>query len=119
MSLEDPGASSRKVQGIVAALAELERFHGGEALMQTAHYSATIRGHLAHLLRLADVTPDVLHSLAAVSDFSYGWGLLDHYAPRLQAQVGHLPRRLPTYWVHRTALENFHGCCRVPSQRAS
>ena len=87
MSLDDPGASSRKVQGIVAAVAEIERFHGGEALMQTAHYSATIRGHLAHLLRLADVTPDMLHNLAAVSDFSYGWGLLDFYAPRLQAEV--------------------------------
>ena len=92
MSLEDPGSSSQKVQGVVAALAELERFHGGEALMQTAHYSATIRGHLAHLLRLADVTPDMLHNLAAVSDFSYGWGLLDHHAPRLRAQVG-LPCR--------------------------
>jgi hypothetical protein len=33
------------------------------------------------------VRPEMMHTLAAISDFSYGWGLLDAYAPRLQAQV--------------------------------
>lgn len=87
MTLADPGDSSRRVQGVVAALNELERFHGGEALMQTSHYLTQIRGHLAHLLRLSDVTPGMLHNLAAVSDFAYGWGLLDLQASRLQALV--------------------------------
>ena len=87
MKLDDPGGSSRRVQGVVAALDELERFHSGEASLQTAHYLSVIRSHLAHLLRLADVRPDMLTTLAAVSDFAYGWGLLDNYGPRLQAQV--------------------------------
>lgn len=91
MHLEDPGGSSRRVQGVVAALHELERFHSGEAALQTAHYLSVIRGHLAHLLRLADVRPDMLQTLAAVSDFSYGWGLLDSCAPRLQARACLLP----------------------------
>lgn len=87
MYLDDPGGSSRRVQGVVAALNELERFHSGEASLQTAHYLSVIRGHLAHLLRLADVRPAMLDTLGAVSDFAYGWGLLDTYVARFQAQV--------------------------------
>ena len=87
MQLNDPSGSSRRVQGVVAALSELERFHSGEASIQTAHYLSTIRAHLAHLLRVADVREEVLHTLAALSDFAYGWGLLDAHLPRLQAQV--------------------------------
>lgn len=87
MVLDDPPGSSRRVQSIVAALNELERFYGDDTSMHTAHYSTQIRNHLAHLLRLSDVTPELLHSLAAISDFSYGWGLLDNYTPRLQAKV--------------------------------
>ena len=87
MNLADPADSSRRVQGVVAALNELERYHGGETLVQTSHYVDLIRAHLAHLLRLADLRPDMLHSLAAVSDFSYAWGLLELQAGHLQAQV--------------------------------
>lgn len=43
MALEDPGGSSHRVQGVVAALNELERFHSGEAALQTAHYLTLIR----------------------------------------------------------------------------
>lgn len=89
MELEDPAGSSNRVQRIVAALNELDRFHGGEAHIQTTHYSGQIRSHLAHLLRLADINPDMLHNLAAISDFSYAWGLMYSLAPRLQAQVSH------------------------------
>lgn len=87
MHLDDPSGSSRKVQGVVAALSELERFHSGEASLQTAHYLSVIRSHLAHLLRLADVRPAMLETLAALSDFSYGWGLLEGYIPKLHSQV--------------------------------
>jgi len=54
------------------------------------------RNHLAHLLRLSDVRPEMMHTLAAISDFSYGWGRLDAYAPRLQAQVTPPPLPLST-----------------------
>lgn len=45
------------------------------------------RTHLAHALRIADVRQELLETLAAVSDFSYGWGLLDAHLDRLQAEV--------------------------------
>ncbi len=39
------------------------------------------------LLRVADVREELLATLTALADFSYGWGLLDAYLPRLQAAV--------------------------------
>ena len=45
------------------------------------------RGHLARALRVADVREELLATLAALSDFAYGWGALDAYLPRLHAQV--------------------------------
>ncbi len=38
--------------------------------------------------RVADVREELLATLTALADFSYGWGLLDAYLPRLQAAVG-------------------------------
>ncbi len=46
-----------------------------------------MQGHLAHTLRIADVKEELLATLAAVADFAYGWGLLDSYVARLQAEV--------------------------------
>ncbi len=46
-----------------------------------------VQGHLAHTLRIADVKEELLATLAAVADFAYGWGLLDSYVARLQAEV--------------------------------
>jgi hypothetical protein len=36
---------------------------------------------------VADVREELLATLAALSDFAYGWGALDAYLPRLHAQV--------------------------------
>jgi hypothetical protein len=65
MVLEDPGGSSRKVQGVVAALNELERFHSGEASLQTAHYLTVIRcswapGMHSHLIHYASVVVGII-----------------------------------------------------------
>ena len=38
-------------------------------------------------LRVADVREELLATLTALADFSYGWGLLDAYLPRLQSAV--------------------------------
>ena len=40
-----------------------------------------------YLHRVADVREELLATLTALADFSYGWGLLDAYLPRLQAAV--------------------------------
>ena len=87
MSLEAPSESSSRVQEVVARLDELERFYGGEAQLQTSQYLASIRHHLGYLMRLSDVSPDVLHALAAISDFSYGWGPLSSLVPSFQNQA--------------------------------
>ena len=36
---------------------------------------------------MADVREELMATLTALADFSYGWGLLDAYLPRLQAAV--------------------------------
>eukprot|EP00884_Botryococcus_braunii_P002738 jgi/Botrbrau1/12465/Bobra.0169s0012.2 len=83
----DPGSMSVRVQTLLLALDDCERFHPVEAALQTRAYLGTIRGHLARLLRVADVRPEQLAALASISDFAYGWGLMDAYIPRLQTMV--------------------------------
>ena len=51
------------------------------------HETKRDRGHLAHLLRLADVREEVQVTVAALSDFAYGWAALNAYAPRIQMQA--------------------------------
>jgi hypothetical protein len=88
MDVADPGATSTLVQALLLALDDCERFHPVEAALQTRAYLGAIRGHLARLLRVADVRPEQLATLAAISDFAYGWGIVEAYTPRIQAQVG-------------------------------
>ena len=59
------------------------------------------RTHLAHALRIADVRQELLETLAAVSDFSYGWGLLDGHIDRLQAEVTlwHIFPSFAAFWT--------------------
>ncbi len=87
MDYADPTGTSRSVQSLTLALDDAERFHPPEAALQTKQFLAAIRGHLAHTLRIADVKEELLATLAAVADFAYGWGLLDSYVARLQAEV--------------------------------
>jgi WASH complex subunit strumpellin len=87
MDYNDPTGTSRIVQSLIIALDDAERFHPPEAALQTKQYLSIIRGHLAHALRVADVKEELLATLAAVADFAYGWGLLDAYMARLQAEV--------------------------------
>ncbi|KAK9917364.1 hypothetical protein WJX75_003552 [Coccomyxa subellipsoidea] len=83
----DPTGTSRSVQSLTIALDDAERFHPPEAALQTKQFLTAIRAHLAHTLRIADVKEELLATLAAVADFAYGWGLLDSYVARLQAEV--------------------------------
>lgn len=39
------------------------------------------------MCRVADVREELLATLTALADFSYGWGLLEAYLPPLQAAV--------------------------------
>lgn len=87
MDVGNPGATSARVQTLLLALDDCERFHPVEASLQTRAYLGTIRANLARLLRLADVRTEQLSALACISDFAYGWGLMDAYTPRLQAMV--------------------------------
>ncbi|CAL8464950.1 g4485 [Coccomyxa elongata] len=92
MDYADPTGTSRSVQSLTIALDDAERFHPPEAALQTKQFLSVIRGHLAHTLRIADVKEELLATLAAVADFAYGWGLLDSYVARLQAEVRGDPR---------------------------
>ena len=87
MGWQDAGDVSQHAQGVAAALDDLQRFPPPDAALQTAHFVDKARGALALLLRVADVRPEVLLSLAAVADFGYAWGLLQAHVPRLHALV--------------------------------
>lgn len=89
MGWQEAGSISNHAQTLAAALDDLKRFPPPDASLQTIVFVEKARGALAHLLRVADVRAEVLHSLAAVADFGYAWGLLQGHAGRLQALVRH------------------------------
>ncbi|KAK9819467.1 hypothetical protein WJX74_009419 [Apatococcus lobatus] len=87
MDLDDGAGSNRRVQQLNAALDDVERFHPAEAAAQTKAYLAEIRGHLARLLRLADLQPELLHALDHVAAGAWAWAPLQSHTARLQAMV--------------------------------
>ena len=98
MGWQEAGSVARHAQALSAALDDLKRFPPPEAALQTAYFVEKARAALVHLLHVAGVRADVLHSLATVGDFGYAWGILQTHTARLQALVRDLRGRSLACW---------------------
>lgn len=81
LNLEEDHATStgRKIQGIIAALEDVEQFEAVDTNLQIKSFLNEVRDILRQMIRTVNIKNEIIHILDNVSDLSYAWGTLSDY----------------------------------------
>ena len=84
--------AGRKIQNIISALEDVERFEEIDTSLQIKQFLSETRDLLTQMVRIVNVTSTVAGTLDTVSDFSYAWELMNDYVPQFHGRVRRDPR---------------------------
>lgn len=81
LDLEEDHATStgRRIQGLIAALEDVEQFESIDVNVQTKIFLSEIRDVLRQMIRTVNVKDELLDHIENISDFSYAWEALTDY----------------------------------------
>jgi WASH complex subunit strumpellin len=81
LSLEEEHATAtgRKIQGIIAALEDVEQFETVDTNLQIKSYLNEIRDIFRQMIRTVNIKNEMMTILENISDLSYAWELLADY----------------------------------------
>ena len=85
LDIENSLESSRMAVSLIQALDDAKEFHQLEANLQVTQYLTETKDALMSMIKLAAAEDDVLVQLQILSDFSYGWQLIDQFTVLMQA----------------------------------
>ena len=83
--------AGRKIQNIISALEDVERFEEIDTSLQIKQFLSETRDLLTQMVRIVNVTSTVAGTLDTVSDFSYAWELINDYVPQFHDRVRRVP----------------------------
>lgn len=85
---EDHGTSTgRRIQGLIAALEDVQQFEVIDVNMQIKTFLNEIRDLLRQMIRTVNIKDELLNVLENVSDFSYAWEALSDYLDIFQERI--------------------------------
>lgn len=80
-------AIGRKIQGLIAALEDVEQFEAVDSNNQIKTCLQEIRDLFQTMIRTVNIKEDLLMVLESLSDLSYAWQLLADYVPMLHDRI--------------------------------
>jgi WASH complex subunit strumpellin len=72
-------ATGRKIQGLIAALEDVEQIESVDTNMQIKIFLKEIRDVFQQMIRTVNIKEEVINIIENLSDFSYAWGSLRDY----------------------------------------
>lgn len=81
LNLDDSNATStgRKIQGLIAALEDVEQFEAVDTNVQIKSFLNEARDIFRQMIRTVNVKSEVMQVLETISDLSYAWDVLSDY----------------------------------------
>jgi WASH complex subunit strumpellin len=81
LDFEEDNATStgRKIQGIIAALDDVEQFEAIDTSVQIKTYISEIREIFKVMIRTVNIKREIMHVIDNISDLSYAWNVLGDY----------------------------------------
>lgn len=76
---EHATATGRKIQGVIAALEDVEQFEAVDTNLQIKSYLNETRDILRQMIRTVNIKNEQLHILDNISDLSFAWETLSDY----------------------------------------
>uniref|UniRef100_A0A0K2UPG6 Uncharacterized protein n=1 Tax=Lepeophtheirus salmonis TaxID=72036 RepID=A0A0K2UPG6_LEPSM len=87
LNLEDPLKSGRIAMKLIRALKESTELGQMDSNLQVKQYVMDSIEYLTQIVRYAGVKEEFLVLLQVISDFQYGWEIIDHFTPLIQEEV--------------------------------
>lgn len=89
LNLDEEHATStgRKIQGLIAALEDVEQFKVVDNNLQMKSFLNEIRDIFRQMIRTVNIKHEVLHVLENVSDFSYAFVIMNNYLQVLHDRI--------------------------------
>lgn len=76
---EHATATGRKIQGLIAALEDVEQFEAVDTNIQIKTFLNEARDIFRQMIRKVNVKSEVMQQLEAIADLSYAWDILSDY----------------------------------------
>jgi WASH complex subunit strumpellin len=76
---EHATATGRKIQGIIAALEDVEQFEAVDTNLQIKSYLNEARDIFRQMIRTVNIKHELMHVVENISDLSYAWETLGDY----------------------------------------
>lgn len=83
--------TGRKIQGIIAALEDVEQFEAVDTNVQIKSFLNEARDIFRTMIRTVNIKSELLSVLETVSDLSYAWQTLNDYIPVLHERISKDP----------------------------
>jgi WASH complex subunit strumpellin len=89
LDLEEDHATStgRRIQGLIAALEDVEQFESIDTNMQIKSFLHETRDIFRQMIRTVNVKEELIHNIENISDFSYAWVVVNDYLPVFHERI--------------------------------
>uniref|UniRef100_A0A6B2KWZ9 WASH complex subunit strumpellin n=1 Tax=Arcella intermedia TaxID=1963864 RepID=A0A6B2KWZ9_9EUKA len=87
LDFEDQTVAGRRIQQMMKALEEVEIFHQIETNIPVKNYLNETRLLLGKMLRILNISQDVLVTINLVSEIGYGREIVEEYIPEMQERI--------------------------------
>ncbi|KAJ1434034.1 WASH complex, subunit strumpellin [Ochromonadaceae sp. CCMP2298] len=84
-------ATGRKIQGLIAALEDVEQFEAVDTNVQIKSFLDEAREIFRLMIRTVNIKNEVMNVLENISDASYAWQTLGDYIPVFHERIRHDP----------------------------
>mmetsp|Transcript_12766 Transcript_12766/g.36085 ORF Transcript_12766/g.36085 Transcript_12766/m.36085 type:complete len:1178 (-) Transcript_12766:150-3683(-) len=105
----DSTAAGRKIQQLMKALEEVKEFHQIESSIQVKEFLSGASDFLSQMVRIANIKEQFLVTMSLVSDFSYGWQIVESFQDvihkRIQKDPGSMLLLRPLFLKMSSILE--------------
>ena len=84
---EHATATGRKIQGMIAALEDVEQFEAVDTNLQIKSYLNEAREIFRQMIRTVNIKHELMHVVENISDLSYAWETLGDYLPVFHKRI--------------------------------
>lgn len=87
LDFKEINVSTRKIQQLLKALEEVEQHHQLETNLQVTQFLGESRSIIKKMLRLANLTDEVMISFSIISDCAYLFEIIDNFIDLMQSSI--------------------------------
>ena len=80
-------ATGRRIQGIIAALEDVEQFEAVDTNLQIKSYLNEVRDLFRQMIRTVNIKNSLMHILETITDLSYAWETLGDYLKTFHKRI--------------------------------